>query len=357
MARISRTTRSTPSAAAIRSALAKTVVGQERATTQISVLLAMHLAWPDFEDKSQRPPRAILVGPTGVGKTHTLRAAAEFLSVPFVVADSSSLVPPGIVGRQIEDVLEELVAAAREFVKREHSELRDEEIKATNHDIAIAERGIIFFDEFDKLGSKAPNVSESSDPSSLVQRHILKLLEGALMPVGVKRHEQDYGDRRIDTSGILVVAAGAFSGIDSPSIRTKRPAVVTRLLNQMSVDQTNVMAHDVVAYGFLPELVARLPVLIEFDPLDESQLREILLHQEVSPLEVWRQYFNVMGKELFVPDDTVDFIVRFSHALGLGARGLAQTIFPALAKSAYMYETSSEQVLTLQIEDFSEVLV
>jgi len=323
------------------------VVGQEDAKIQISVLLSMHMNWFTQENRMHRAPNAIVIGPTGVGKTHTLRIASEFLKIPFIAVDTTSLVPSGIAGYQIEDVLADLVREAADMLKRNGVQKPEKE----DRDIELARRGIIFFDEFDKISTA--NLNPSTESSNLsVQRRLLKLTDGAVLGVGVRTH-QGWGDspRSIDTSGILVVSGGAFVGIDSNEIRTKRPQKLQRELANPNV----IVSMDVVNYGFMPELVARLPVIIEYQPLTDADLLQILEIPDISPIQVWIEHFKKLGKELIITDDAKKYAVTRAQILKMGARGLHQVLFQSLAKIAFEVETSPQPVYRVTAEKLAQV--
>jgi ATP-dependent Clp protease ATP-binding subunit ClpX len=322
----------------IKKHLDEKVVGQEIAKVQLSVLLSMHLNWFEHEDRMHRSPNAILIGPTGVGKTHTIRVASEFLNIPYVAIDSTALVPSGIVGVQTEDILAELVMAANNII------IRENRVRYENDDIDLARRGIIFLDEFDKVAVRG-YVGESSSSLQLVQRHLLKLIEGAILGVGVRRHDGT-DTRSIDTSGILILSGGAFAKITDSSIRSKRPAQLQRDLSDPNV----IVSADIVNYGFMPELVARLPILVEYKGLEESHLRSILDNPSVSPIQVWVDHFQQMGKTLTVDDLAKTFVANRAVKLDMGARGLQQILFPTLARIAYEIEESPSTNFLLSAE-------
>ncbi len=310
------------------------VVGQELAKIQISILMSMHMNWFKAEERMHRSPNAIVLGPTGVGKTHTLRVAGEYLKVPFVSVDITSLVPSGIAGLQVEDILGDLVREAEEIIKREGRP------RYENDDIELARRGIIFFDEFDKISTaRASRSTESTNLS--VQRRLLKLTDGAVLGIAVRGHigHTDI-PRSIDTSGILIIAGGAFVGIDDNRIRTQRPAELQRELSK--TNPNIIVSEDIVNYGFMPELVARLPVLVEYGPLSESDLLRIMDIPDVSPTQVWIHHFQQLGKELIIAEDAKEYAVKKAQVLKMGARGLHQVLFPALANIAFDIEASSE---------------
>ena len=305
----------------------------------------MHLGWFENERRLSKSPNAILIGPTGVGKTHTLRTASEYLGLPFVTVDTTALVPSGIVGYQVEEVLEDLVKKADEILKASGRK------RVPNDDIELARRGVIFFDEFDKIAVQAGGTG--FDGSYQIQRRLLKLVEGSTLSVGVhQRKAENTPFRSIDTAGVLVLAGGAFAGIDDNRIRAKRPEELKRELSRASPNV--IVSADIVTYGFLPELVARLPVLIDFVSLGESDLERILSIPEISPLQVWVDHFAAIGKTLIIADDARSHAAKAAVSLRMGARGLQQVFFPCLAALAYDIEDSDDPQFILTAAHLSE---
>lgn len=316
-------------------ALDRFVIGQEFAKKEFSVLLSMHLTWFEEQNRLHKPPNAILVGSTGIGKTHSLRTAAEYLRIPYTIIDATSLVPSGIVGYQIEDAIADLVAGAESILaKSGRARFPDDDIK-------LAERGILFIDEFDKLVRSRD--ARDDYGKEQVQRRLLKAIEGSIMSVGVTRHTGDVR-RSLDTSGLLFIASGAFQGIDSPKIRSQRPDRLQRVLKTTE----GIIAADLITYGFLPELIARLQTIIRFAELTTEQLEGILRNMEVTPTAVWENHFKRLGKELVITDDALRAVALSAGDLGLGARGLQQVLFPLLSSVAYDLETSSDQRFVLE---------
>ncbi|MEV6159899.1 AAA family ATPase [Nonomuraea sp. NPDC052129] len=301
----------------------------------------MHLDWFQQPSGIHRSPNALLIGATGTGKTHTIRSASEILRIPFIVTDATSLVPSGFVGEQIEDVLKNLVGAAQEVLRSSGEEPSD------HADIELARRGVLFIDEFDKLAAPVERYSEEGASKRVVQRRLLKLIEGSVLRVGVKYHTSD-PDRFIDTSGILVIASGAFTGIDAPEIRGKRPPVLLDAL----LNPNEVITADLISYGFIPELVARMPVLIRYAELAAGELLEILSRADISPLTVWREYFRKRNKTISVTDEAMAVVADQASKLKMGARGLQQILFPRLARIAYEFEVSAEDTYVLTVDDF-----
>ncbi|GAA1397536.1 AAA family ATPase [Catellatospora coxensis] len=297
-----------PRTAEAQDALRRYVVGQERASVSLSRLIDMHLAW--FRDRNplHRAPNALLIGPTGTGKSHAIRMVANAMKIPLIVVDSTRLVSAGANDHlTLEGVLINLVKKARQSQSTDAPELQ-------------AERGIVFLDEFDKLRYDTP-FSESAS----IQRRLLQFIEGDTLDLSVS--EED-GPRSIVTNGILFIAAGAFSGIER--LQSRRP--MTGVEDPVSVDVIH--PRDVREYGFLHELVARLPVIIRFAPLRAEELMAILEHEDVSPLKFYRSYFEQHGFNIHLPEATLRLVAKQAEQIELGARGLHQELFPALSTLA-----------------------
>ena len=320
--------------------LSRWIEGQKDQIHQVSLLLSMHLYWARDPDPLHSPPNAIVAGPTGTGKTYTFRTAARVLSLPFVSVDTTALVQAGIVGLQIEDVVRDLVVDAGEILERAGVP------RTKDDDLRLAERGVLFFDEFDKIrvGRDQKGGEFASSQALSVQRRLLKLTEGALVPTGVRSHTNPEAERTVSSAGILIICSGAFDEIDK--VRHKRPEALARRPDQR--DET--VPVDLVNYGFLPELIARLPVLIEYDPLTVDDLVNVLDNDAASPLTVWRNYLGAIGKSLIVTEGAKRKIAERSKELGLGARGLQQVVFSALGGLPSIVDLAPTSPTPLEVE-------
>jgi len=315
-------------AISIRHSLDEVVVGQRNAKDAISVLLSAHLSGARGHGKRESP-NALLIGPTGVGKTHSVQTAVEYLGLPFVNVDSTALVPSDIhEGMTIEKVLIELIISAETI-------LAEANMFAEISGAELAARGLIFLDEFDKL-----RAGKESDWNLRVQRRLLRLIEGSFPAIREMRGEV------LDTSQIVFLASGTFEGIRDPSITSRRPAQLTSALR----DPDRVVSADLVTYGFLPELIARLPVLVPFESLSVDDLVGILQTPAVDPTNVWRQHFAKMGKELIVEDGAKLLLAENAEKLNMGARGLQQVMFPMLARMSFGLDDSPGRTLVISRE-------
>ena len=310
---------SSSSARTIQEKLDTVVIGQKTAKIAISVLLSAHLGAIKRNDKRESP-NALLIGPTGVGKTHTVQTAVSYLGLPFVNVDSTSLVPSDITqGMTIEAVLIELLVSAQTILAKTN-------LYAELSAVDLAKRGVVFLDEFDKL-----RAGNDSDWNLRVQRRLLRLIEGSFPSIRETRGQV------LDTSEIVFLASGTFDGIRDPNVTSRRPPQLTSTLREPD----RVISADLVAYGFLPELVARLPILIPYDSLTSTELYEILNNSAVDPTWVWYGHFKRMGKSLVIENDAKRLIAEHAENLNMGARGLQQVMFPILARLSYEFEASS----------------
>ncbi|MEU5046029.1 AAA family ATPase [Streptomyces griseorubiginosus] len=281
-------------------ALSRMVVGQDRAINALSRLIDMHFAWTSAPNPLHRPPNALIIGPTGTGKTHAIKVAAEALDIPCLVVDSTRLVSTGSSATlSLDGILHLLVKRARSSKGGDAPEER-------------AARGIIFLDEFDKL-----RYGKTTEDTAAVQRRLLQFIESDSVDLAPSEFDES---RVVDTRGILFIAAGAFTNID-------------RYRDQRAVGHgwgNFIRPEDVHRYGFIEELTARLPVIIRFDPLEVDALRRILEQPDISPLAFYRAYFHSHGLILDVDDGVLTEIAVAAQRSKLGARGLHQELFPVL---------------------------
>lgn len=282
----------------------------------------MHLAWFNRADLEHTAPNALLIGPTGVGKTHAIRTAADALQIPLIVVDGTRLSPHGYQGTSLEDLLIELISTARKLIANPDRTLSAEAFGLPELDeLEVARRGIVFIDEFDKLSFKKSSTAERNE---LLQRRLLQFVDGTSVTLNPSAES---GDEEVvfDTSGVLFVMSGAFTNLLADT--SKRPQTRTREMQRHDY----VIFEDLVRFGFMEELIARLPVLIEFQKLTKEDLIGIMTTQAVDPSLFYVRYLESLGVTLRITSQAREYIASKAVRLELGARGLHQVLFPLLA--------------------------
>ncbi len=327
--------------AEIKNFLDQYVIGQEMAKKIISVAVYNHykrlMQKSDPDDVEIEKSNIILVGETGTGKTLLARTVARMLHVPFTIVDATVLTEAGYVGEDIESLLTRLLQSA-------------------DYDVKAAEKGIVFIDEIDKIARKGDNPSITRDVSGEgVQQGLLKLLEGAVVnvpPQGGRKHPEQKMIP-VDTKNILFICGGAFEGIQKKIASRLNTQVVGYRASESreKIDKENLLQYiapqDLRAYGLIPEIVGRLPVLSHLNPLDRKALRDILTEPKNALVKQYIKLFKMDNIDLTFTGEVLDFIVDKAIEFKLGARGL-RSICEAVMLDA-MFEMPSAETGELVI--------
>jgi ATP-dependent Clp protease ATP-binding subunit ClpX len=317
------------------------VIGQDEAKRYLAVAVYNHYKRINShidDDLDLEKSNILLVGQTGTGKTLLARSIAKMLDVPFTIVDATVLTEAGYVGEDVESILTRLLQEA-------------------DYDVERAQRGIVFIDEIDKIARKSDNPSITRDVSGEgVQQAMLKLLEGSVVnvpPQGGRKHPEQRMIA-VDTKNILFICGGAFEGIDRKISQRLNTQVVGYGSNKKleKLDRNNLIKYiapqDLRAYGLIPEIIGRLPVLTYLEALDKKALRSILTVPKNALVKQYVKLFEMDGVKLKLEDDVLDYIVDTAIEYKLGARGL-RSICEAIMVDA-MFETPSQTKKTLTIK-------
>lgn len=312
----------------IKEHLDKYVIGQDDAKMTLSVAVYNHYKRINQSNRSDveiQKSNILMIGSTGSGKTYLAQSLAKFLGVPFAIADATTLTQAGYVGEDVENILLRLIENA-------------------DFDIELAEQGIIYIDEIDKIARKGENTSITRDVSGEgVQQALLKIIEGTVSQVplsGGRKHPQSECIA-LDTSNILFICGGAFDGLEKiVNHETKRKSIgfgadIQTAKDNNGLDFSDVQQQDLVKYGILPELLGRLPIITTLHPLSQDDLVKILVEPKNALTKQYKELMAMDKVKLEFEESALHRIAELAVEKNIGARGLRSIIEKSMKKIMY----------------------
>ena len=317
------------------------VIGQDDAKKTLAVAVYNHykrIGRKEEEDLIEKS-NILLVGPTGTGKTLLARTIAKMLNVPFAIVDATVLTEAGYVGEDVESILTRLLQDA-------------------DYNVELAEKGIVFIDEIDKIARKSDNPSITRDVSGEgVQQALLKILEGSIVnvpPQGGRKHPEQKMIA-VNTENILFICGGAFEGIDRDIAQRLNTQVIGfgAQKQREQIDRNNLIQYvapqDLKTYGLIPEIIGRLPVLAHLNPLERDSLLSILTKPKNALIRQYQEIFALDGIKLKVKPEVLDYIVDTAIEYKIGARGLRAICEAIMLDAMFDAPTNNKKTLTITL--------
>lgn len=282
------------------------VVGQEEAKKIISVAVCNHMKRIEANNDLLEKTNILILGPTGCGKTFLMSTIAKFLKVPMVIVDATNFTQVGYVGEDVSNILKKLYMAS-------------------NGDLEKCKKGIVYVDEIDKVMAKTSSHGDRDAAGTGVQQNFLKLMEGGTQTIKLPTRDGGMQEIEIDTKDILFVFGGAFVGIDAKKEKTVSIGFGASKAEPEPIDKP-ITQDDIVKYGFIPEFVGRVPIVVKMNELSRDNLKDILIGTDKSILKQYQHMFMMDKIKASFDDSLINEIIDNSVEKHMGARGLRGTI-------------------------------